>query len=244
MSNKKELRYQATKELRVQCGPDGSRTISGYAIRYNEPSVDLGGFTEIVAPGAVTDSLRVNPDILCLRGHDPNLLMGRTKSKTLTLTEDVSGLRFVCKLPSTTQGNDLAESIDRGDLDGVSFGFSVPSGGDKWSSDKSGNVFRTIFTLNLSEISPCSFPAYPSTSVSIRSCPSELRSLLKRSEDEEDEDEDGCDCDCDCPQCLAGDCADCSDPDCTDEDCEHGDDSARSLELWKLELRIALAARL
>ena len=226
----------------MQSGPDGSRTISGYAIRYNEPSVDLGGFTEVVAPGAVTDSLQQSGDCLMLRDHNPSLLMGRTKSKTLALTEDANGLRFVCKLPNTTQANDLAESIDRGDLDGVSFGFNVPSGGDKWSSDKEGNVIRTLVRINLSEISPCSFPAYPSTSVSIRSCPSELRSLLKRSEDDEDEDED--ECECDCPECLAGDCADCSDPDCTDEYCEHGDDSARSLELWKLELRIALANRL
>jgi HK97 family phage prohead protease len=240
MPHKKELRYQAAKELRVQSGPDGSRTISGYAIRYNEPSLDMG-FTEIVAPGAVTDSLKQSPSVLCLRDHDPTLLMGRTTAKTLSLTEDANGLRFVCKLPNTTQANDLAESIERGDLDGVSFGFNVPSGGDKWASDSKGNVTRTLLKINLSEISPCSFPAYPSTSVSIRSCPSELRSLLKRSEDDEDDDDE---CECDCPECLAGDCADCSDPDCTDEDCEHGDDSARSLELWKLELRIALAARL
>jgi HK97 family phage prohead protease len=242
MPNKKELRYQAAKELRVQTAADGSRTISGYAIRYNEPSVDLGGFTEIVAPGAVTESLKRNPSVLCLRDHDPSLLMGRTTAKTLTLTEDANGLLFLCKLPTTASANDLAESIDRGDLDGVSFGFSVPNGGDKWSNDGSGNVVRTLLKIDLAEISPCSFPAYPSTSVSIRSCPPKLRSLLNRSQDDEDEDEDGCDCDC--PECLDGDCADCSDPDCIDEDCEHGEDSARSVALFKLELRIALAKRL
>lgn len=227
----------------MQAGPDGSKSISGYAIVYNSPSQDLGNFTEIVAPGAVTDSLKENPDVLCLRDHDPSLLMGRTTAKALTLVEDSKGLRFVCKLPNSTQASDLAESIDRGDLDGVSFGFSVPSGGDKWSNDGSGNVVRTLLKIDLAEISPCSFPAYRSTSVSIRSCPSDLRSLLKRSlDDDEDEDEDGCDCDC--PECLDGDCADCSDPDCIDEACEHGDDSARSVALFKLELRIALANRL
>ena len=224
----------------MQSGPDGSRTISGYAIRYNEPSLDMG-FVEIVAPGAVTDSLKQNPSVLCLRDHDPTLLMGRTTANTLTLTEDSNGLRFVCKLPTTASANDLAESIERGDLSGVSFGFSVPSGGDKWSSDSNGNVTRTLLKIDLAEISPCSFPAYPSTSVSIRSCPSQLRSLLKRSQDD-DEDEDGCDCDC--PECLDGNCADCSDPDCIDEDCEHGEDSARSVALFKLELRITLANRL
>src|SRR5215469_3192801 len=94
MNKKKELRYLPARELRVQTSPDGTRTLSGYAIVYNSLSNDLGGFTEIVAPGAVTESLANNPDVLCLRDHDSSILLGRTKSKTLTLTEDSVGLRF------------------------------------------------------------------------------------------------------------------------------------------------------
>jgi uncharacterized protein len=221
----------------VQTSADGSRTISGYAIRYNEPSSDLGGFIEIVAPGAVTDSLKTSPDVLCLRDHKQDILLGRTKAKTLELTEDSSGVRFVCKLPATSQAADLAASIDRGDLDGVSFGFTTVK--DKWTSDASGNVIRTLLQLQLFEVSPCSFPAYPSTSVSIRSCPAELRSLLRSRSEDDDEDE----CDCDCAECLDGNCEDCSNPDCDDPNCEHGENSARSLELWKLETRIAIAKR-
>lgn len=196
----------------MQTSPDGSRTISGYAIVYNSPSQDLGGFIELVAPGAVTDSLRNSPDVLCLRDHDVSILLGRTISKTLTLTDDTTGLRFSCRLPDTSQASDLAASIDRGDLSGVSFGFVTEE--DKWAAGKDGNVVRTLRKITLFEISPCSFPAYSASSV--RSCPPELRSQL-RSRKNDDEDEDDCDCDCDA--CLAGDHDNCEfdcDPDVED----------------------------
>ena len=79
--SKRELLHQASRELRVQTSLDGSRVISEVVIRYKEPSTDLGGFTEIVAPGAVTASLKNSPDVICLRNHDQTLLMGRTKSQ-------------------------------------------------------------------------------------------------------------------------------------------------------------------
>jgi HK97 family phage prohead protease len=226
----------------VQTSPDGSRTISG-VIFYNQPSSDLGGFTEVLAPGVFNDSIA--GDVLCLRDHDATLLMGRTKSKTLTLTNDSAGLRFVCKLPDTTQAADLATSIERGDLDGVSFGFRMID--DAWTSDGEGNVIRTLLKVNLLEISPCSFPAYPSSTISIRSCPSTLRSKLKQ---DTRSNEDGCDCDC--SSCTDGECDECSMSDCDDTACaEHGcpeqDDDERTLctksEVRKMQMRVALALR-
>ena len=173
--NKREQLYLPARELRVQTSPDGSRIISGFAIVYNSPSQDLGGFTEIVAPSAVAESLRNSPDVLCLRDHDVSILLGRTTSKTLTLTDEPAGLRFSCRLPDTTQASDLAASIDRGDLSGVSFGFVTEE--DKWVADADGNVVRTLLKISLFEISPCSFPAYSASSV--RSCPPELRGRMR-----------------------------------------------------------------
>lgn len=225
----------------MQTSPDGSRTISG-VIFYNQPSSDLGGFTEILAPGVFADS--INGDVLCLRDHDQKLLMGRTKSKTLTLTDDSIGLRFRCKLPDTSQASDLATSIERGDLDGVSFGFQTIE--DRWVSDSEGNVIRTLLKVNLLEISPCSFPAYPSSTVSVRSCPATLRSKLNRTKRS---NEDGCDCDC--PGCTDGDCEECSMPDCADAACaENGcpnQDDERTLcsksEVRQMQMRLELARR-
>jgi HK97 family phage prohead protease len=132
-----EIRTLATREFRVATSEDGTRTLSGI-IPYNSLSVDLGGFTELIAPGAFAGVLGPDADILCLRDHKPELLMGRTKSKTLSLSDSVDGLRFTCKLPKTTQASDLAESVDRGDLDATSFGFYTLD--DKWAADAAGNV--------------------------------------------------------------------------------------------------------
>jgi hypothetical protein len=127
-------------------------------------------------------------------------------------------LNFNCKLPGTTAANDLAESIDRGDLDGVSFGFICKD--DKWAAADDGDVIRTVLAAELMEISPCSFAAYPANSVSVRSCPAEFRSKLKRNDQ----------CQCACPECVAGNCAECSDPDCDDENCRCERSAKRGIE--------------
>jgi uncharacterized protein len=236
---KTEVRYTAAKELRVQTSADGTKTISGYAAVFNSKSLPLP-FTEIIAPGAFTQSLKDNPDCLCLRDHDPKILLGRCKSGTLSLKEDSVGLRFSCELPDTTQAADLAESIERGDLDGVSFGFVTNE--DSWTSDGEGDVIRTLISVRLLEVSPCSFPAYPASSVSIRSCPSELRAQLKLTKRT---NEDGCDCMCD--DCMDNQCDSCSMEDCEDPDCaangcpaQDGDEdrSSRSFDDLKRYMRL------
>lgn len=216
----------------MQTSPDGSRILTGYGIVYNSPSCDLGGFTEVVSPGAVTESLRQNPNLLFLRDHDNSILLGRAP-KTLTLTDDSIGLRFACTLPKTSQAADVAELVERGDLPGCSFAFRNIT--DSWEKKPNGQLVRTLKKISVSELSVVSVPAYPATDVSLRTCPPEYRSFI-RSMSEDDEDEDACDCDC--AECQDGDCENCSDP-----DFEHGENSERSLELWKLETRIAIAKR-
>jgi len=181
-NNDKELRYLPARELRASTNADGSKNLSGYAIVYSSESTDLGGFVEIVAPGAVTESLANNPDVLMLRDHNPELLMGRTTSGTLTLTEDSIGVRFVCKLPQTTAAADLAISIERGDISGCSFGFVTLE--DQWanSGDK---LVRNLLRIKLLEISVVSFPAYSATSVAVRSKVESLRSVSNSAASEE-----------------------------------------------------------
>lgn len=224
----------------MQTSSDGSRTISG-TIYYNVGSEDLGGFTEYLAPGVFSDSLA--GDVLCLRDHDPKLLMGRTKAKTLTLTDSADALRFSCKLPQTSEAESLAASIERGDLDSTSFGFRTIE--DVWTSDGEGNIIRTLLKVELFEVSPCSFPAYPSSSVSVRSCPANLKGKLKRSV----RNDNGCDCGCE--SCLDGQCDECEDDSCEDPNCEdcpnQQDDDGRSKvsksETRKMHMRLAIALR-
>jgi HK97 family phage prohead protease len=171
----KEIRSFRT-EVRVNTLANGGRVLNGM-IPYNSKSADLGNFVEQISPGAFAAALEAGADVLCLRDHDEKILLGRTKSKTMTLTDSPEGLRYSVNLPGTTQASDLAESVDRGDIDSCSFGFVCEQ--DKWAADGNGKAIRTLEKVKLFEISPGSFSAYPASSVSTRSCPPELRSLLR-----------------------------------------------------------------
>jgi HK97 family phage prohead protease len=230
-SREREVRTATIREVRVTTGDDGTHTVSGYAIVYNSQSVDLGGFVETVATGALTRSLTDNPDVLCLRDHKQELLLGRTTSGTLTLTDDATGLRFSCSLPATSAGNDLAESLRRGDIDSCSFGFFTVK--DSWLVNDNGDASRTLLDVDLFEISIVSFPAYEATSASIRTAPLEVRSKIEARGTTDKA------CLCPCPECTAGDCDDCSDPDCEYEMCScDPDERSRSRKHVELKLRL------
>ena len=238
-TNDREVRSIPAREIRVATRDDGSKTVSGYAILYNSQSVDLGGFKEIVAPGSVARSLKENPDVLCLRDHKSELVLGRTTAGTLTLDDQPTGLYFTVTLPNTTAANDLAESLSRGDVSGCSFGFSVNN--DTWMDDAEGNIIRTLLDLDLFEISITSFPAYPSTTAALRNAPKEIRSRLKHRDDDDTDDEQASKeaaCLCACPQCVDGNCDECSDADCGDEQCSCGQRSKRYHQ--HLSLRLSL----
>lgn len=138
--------------------------ISGYAAVFNSLSVDLGGFREIVAPGAFSDSLR-RGDIRLLLQHDTNgVPLARTSTRTLRLTEDKQGLRFTADLPDSPAGRNVLEAVRRGDLNAMSFGFAVLS--DSWQQQK-GVTVRTLHSVDLHEVSVVAWPAYESTTAGV-----------------------------------------------------------------------------
>ena len=104
---------------------DKGKTIAGYAAVFNEET-DIGGaFREIIAPGAFKGTL--DRDIRALVDHDSGRVIGRSKAGTLRLNEDSHGLAVEVDLPDTTDGRDLAVSLSRGDISGMSFGFGYGS---------------------------------------------------------------------------------------------------------------------
>jgi HK97 family phage prohead protease len=138
---------------------DNGMTFEGYAAMFNEPSQPLP-FVERIAPGAFTRSLEARNDIKLLWNHDTGSVLGSTRAGTLKLWQDERGLKVQGSLPNTTAGRDAAELIRRGDVDSMSFGFSVPQGGDEWSKD---GAQRTLKSVRLHEVSIVAFPAYTST---------------------------------------------------------------------------------
>jgi len=87
------------------------------------------------------------------------------RSGTLRLAEDTRGLKFSLDLPDTAAGRDVVALAERNDIGGMSFGFRVPKGGESWNGKR-----RTLRTIDLREISiVSSWPAYPDTSLALRS---------------------------------------------------------------------------
>lgn len=155
-------------ELRIEPDGDGPGNMSGYAAKFNKWSVDLGGFVERIKIGAFKDAIK-DADVRSLKNHNVNLLLGRTTAGTLELEENKTGLRFKNPLPDTTTGRDTAEEIRRGDLSGCSFSFTVAEDGDEWM-EKDGIIKRTIHKfLRIFDVGPVTFPAYPDTTVAVRS---------------------------------------------------------------------------
>ena len=134
-------------------------TFTGYAAIWNSPSVPLP-FREKIAPGAFTRSLRARNDIKLLWNHDSGQVLGSTRAGTLRLEQTNKGLLATADLPDTQLGRDAAYLIKRGDIDSMSFGFSVPPGGDEWNSD---GTERTLNSVRLHEVSIVAFPAYAET---------------------------------------------------------------------------------
>lgn len=132
------------------------------------------GFYEQVAPGAFTKTIR-EADVRFLIDHDPSLLLARTKSGTLRLSEDKVGLYADADLAPTTYGRDLAVLLERGDVSQMSFGFEVIKEDSTYEKVERSNgdtvdvEVRTIREAKLWDVSVVTFPAYESTDAQLRS---------------------------------------------------------------------------
>lgn len=152
-------------ELRVTDGDEPK--IIGYVAKFGKWSLDLGGFKEKIRKGAFDEALEKS-DVRALKNHDPNLLLGRMASGTLELKTNSVGLISEIDPPNTTTGKDTIEEIRRKDITGMSFSFTTAE--DDWKYPEDGSVERTIIKIGeLFDVGPVTYPAYPDTSVAVRS---------------------------------------------------------------------------
>lgn len=156
-----------------------SRTVVGYAAKFNSDSEDMG-FIEVIEPGAFREAIPKS-DIRALFNHDPNHVLARSTSGTLKVEEDAIGLRYEFDLPETTTGNDLLIMLQRGDVSQSSFGFTVKD--QAWETKKLENgefqrTRRIKAVERLYDVSPVTYPAYADTAVAMRSMPPILNSQL------------------------------------------------------------------
>jgi HK97 family phage prohead protease len=169
METKHERRSQKTQ---IRATSDGSnRTLEGRAASYNvissmlyEPQI--GEFYEILLPGAFSEA--IEDDCTCNIDHCDTELLGRTP-KTLTLTDRDDGLYFSCRLPDTVAGNKAFVHCadDREDIRSCSFAFDVLD--EEWSTTEDGCPLRQVKKVKLYDVAIVIRPAYPETSLSVRS---------------------------------------------------------------------------
>jgi len=159
-----EVVEQRAYDGEIKAAVEG-RTVEGYASVFNSMSEDLGGFREIILPGAFSEVL--DNDVRALYNHDSNYLLARTTSGTLELKEDEKGLYYRFEMPNTSYGNDMLELFRRGDLTQSSFGFTVEK--DNWRMEDGQQVRYIERVGSLFDVSPVVFPAYSQASSGLRS---------------------------------------------------------------------------
>src|SRR5215216_2240939 len=150
-----------TVDVNVDTLDTRGRTVHGYAALYDVLSEDLGGYREQIAVGAFAGVL--DADVRALLNHNPSEVLGRTKSGTLRLFDEQRGLRFEIDVPDSPLGENVKSAVKRGDLDGASFRFQV--GEEEWTDD-----LRTVKSVKaLHDVTLATYPAYPDSSVELRS---------------------------------------------------------------------------
>lgn len=146
-----------------------SRRVEGVAVVFNSWSEDLGGFREKIAPGAL-DGVIERSDIFALLDHRRERgILGRCKrgeevSLHLEIRED--GLHYAFDAPETALGNEVLSCLERGEIDGSSFAFTVLE--DTW--ERNGDEYQRVITKidELFDVSPVYSPAYSQTSCDLR----------------------------------------------------------------------------
>jgi HK97 family phage prohead protease len=181
-------------EFEIRSSKSGGKSIEGFAATYGKlsspiPAGSLGGvYRERIQRGAFASAVSNKQDVVMLINHDPSLILGRTASGTLALTDTPKGLKFHCDLPNTNSASELHESVQRGDINGCSFSFVLGTRDAKFEEEEDEDeddkelglrrsvsprkkiLVRTISNVSkLIDVSVVTHPAYNGTSVNARS---------------------------------------------------------------------------
>ena len=177
----REYRYLNNPDLKVEKREESDAyMVRGTAVKFNELSKNIGWFREKFERGAFDDCME--QDVVALFNHNINAILARTISKTLKIWQDDAGLHYEFDAPDNTAGRDLVVSLQRGDVQHSSFGFTIQD--EKWEEDEEVGEIRTVLKVKrLYDVSPVVFPAYPQS----------RSEVSKRSYDEWKQERDGTD---------------------------------------------------
>lgn len=165
-------RRNVVGEVELRSEGDGPKELFGYALKWGV-SYRVAWFTEEIEKGAL-DNADLS-DVRILFNHNPDLIIGRTKSGTASVGVDDTGLWFRSSIPDSPAGQNLAAALARGDVDQSSWAFAIERDetgrvtGDSWSV-RNGVEHRVVKKVTkVFDASPVTYPANPDTSVAKRS---------------------------------------------------------------------------
>lgn len=167
MDKKIEIRNNPTGIVKRAEG--NSRRVEGMAVVFNSWSEDLGGFREKIDRNAL-DGVIERSDVFALLDHRRERgILGRCKrgdQVSLQLEVRDDGLHYSFEAPETELGNEVLSCLERGEIDGSSFAFTVLE--DSW--ERNGDEYeRTITKIDqLYDVSPVYSPAYSQTTCDLR----------------------------------------------------------------------------
>ncbi len=147
--------------------------LRGSAAVFDQQSVDLGGFVEVIKPGFFRDVL--GGDTAALWNHRTDFVLGRTTASppSLSLRESDSALDVEIRPADNARNRDwIVTPIERREIRHMSFAFRTTPDGDSWSELPDGRLLRTLLPggcIDLSDVSPVTRPAYQGTEIGLRS---------------------------------------------------------------------------
>jgi len=161
----KNIEKRASGDIALAVNGD---IVQGYAAVFDSPA-EVYGYVETIERGAITKDTVMKSDVFAVIEHDRYRgVLARSKRGvgSLTLKVDEKGLSYSFSVPETAAGKELKSYIERGEMDGSSFAFTVKT--EEWS--KKGDIYyRTIKEIDrLYDVSPVFSPAYSDTSVALR----------------------------------------------------------------------------
>jgi len=154
-------------------GEDGKNKVEGHPAVFDRQTDIDGWFGEVIERGAFDDCDLT--DVLLFVNHDMKKIpLARSRrnngNSTMTLDVDETGLHMNATLDveNNPDARAVYSAIERGDMDGMSFCFTVKE--QKWSDLDTDYPTRHITKIaKVYEVSAVNFPAYTDTDISARS---------------------------------------------------------------------------
>ncbi len=162
----KRKAYMATQFKTREEQESGDLILSGYFIKFDEETELWPGYFEVIKREGVEKAIK-DADIRALFNHDHSLVLGRTGNDTVRLgVDDVGLFGDIIINKDDPQAVGAYARVQRGDVIGCSFGFFPIKINTEERDD--GSYLDTILDLEIFEVSPCTFPAYPQTEIAAR----------------------------------------------------------------------------